>query len=141
MLPNAVERRLSSIPDLSKRDKRINGLFRLLQSPLLWEQAYEDIASNKGALTKGVSDNTLDGFALERVDRIITQLKSGTYRFHPVRRVNIPKANGKLRPLGIPTADDKLVQSAVKILLERVYEPIFSDLPTGSGGDAPATRP
>ena len=127
MLPDTVTRRLNSIPDLSRQGKRINGLFRLLESPDLWGRAYEEIASNKGALTKGVTDNTLDGFSPERVESIVARLKEGTYRFTPVRRVYIPKANGKKRPLGIPTADDKLVQSAVKLLLELVYEPVFSD--------------
>jgi RNA-directed DNA polymerase len=127
MLPETVIRRLNSIPDLARQGKRINGLFRLLEGPDLWKRAYEEIASNKGALTKGVTDNTLDGFSPERVESIIARLKEGTYRFNPVRRVYIPKANGKKRPLGIPTADDKLVQSAVKLLLELVYEPIFSD--------------
>src|SRR4051794_14139791 len=127
MLPDTVTRRLNSIPDLSQQGKRINGLFRLLEGPDLWGQAYEEIASNKGALTKGVTDNTLDGFSPERVKSIVARLKEGTYRFTPVRRVYIPKANGKKRPLGIPTADDKLVQSAVKLLLELVYEPVFSN--------------
>lgn len=127
MLPDTVTRRLSSIPDLSRQGKRINGLFRLLESPDLWGRAYEEIASNKGALTKGATDNTLDGFSPERVASIVARLKKGLYRFTPVRRVHIPKASGKMRPLGIPTADDKLVQSAVKLLLELVYEPIFSD--------------
>lgn len=127
MLPETVRRRLNSIPDLSRQGKRINGLFRLLESPDLWGRAYEEIAPNKGALTKGATANTLDGFSLERVAAIIARLRDSTYRFTPVRRVYIPKANGKMRPLGIPTADDKLVQSAAKLLLELVYEPTFSD--------------
>jgi RNA-directed DNA polymerase len=111
---------------LSREGKRINGLFRLLASPLLWERAYEEIAPNKGALTRGMTPNTLDGYSPERAEGIIRKLMNGTYRFTPVRRVYIPKPNGKRRPLGIPTADDKLVQGAVKILLELVYEPVFS---------------
>lgn len=128
MRSEIVEKRLASIPALSRKGKRINGLFRLLACPNIWEQAYEDIASNQGALTPGVNpNNTLNGFSLERVERIITGVMDGTYRFAPARRLYIPKPDGRKRPLGIPTADDKLVQAAVKILLEYVYEPIFSD--------------
>jgi group II intron reverse transcriptase/maturase len=126
MLPDTLQRRLESIPDLSKQGKRINGLSRLMAEPLLWEQAYTEIASNRGALTPGVTDETLDGLSRERVAGIIKQIRNGTYRFTPVRRVLIPKANGKTRPLGIPTANDKLVQAVVKLLLEFIYEPIFS---------------
>jgi group II intron reverse transcriptase/maturase len=128
MRPEAVEKRLNSIPDLSRQGKRINGLFRLLACPRIWEQAYEAIAPNRGALTPGIDPtNTLDGFSLERMERIIARVMNGTYRFAPVRRHYIPKPNGARRPLGIPTADDKLVQAAVKILLEHVYEPVFAD--------------
>ena len=128
MQPQTVEKRLGSIIDLSRQGKRVNGLFRLLACPLLWEQAYEQVAPNKGALTPGVDPaNTLDGFSLERMQRIIAAVMDGSYRFSPARRQYIPKANGKKRPLGIPTADDKLVQAAVRILLEHVYEPVFSD--------------
>jgi RNA-directed DNA polymerase len=126
MQPNTWRRRIDSIPRLSRQGKRINGLFRMLANPLLWEWAYEEIASNQGALTRGVTDNTLDGYSPERVERIIGRLMNGKYRFTPVRRVYIPKPNGKQRPLGIPTADDKLVQGAVKLLLELVYEAVFS---------------
>ena len=126
MLSDTVQRRLDSIPDLSRQGKRINGLFRLMDCPLLWERAYAEIAANRGALTRGTTNDTLDGFSLERVARIAERIRTGTYRFAPVRRVHIPKANGKTRPLGVPTADDKLVQGVVKLVLERIYEPVFS---------------
>src|ERR1044072_6004339 len=126
MQPNTVIKRLEAISELSKKGKRINGLLRMMAGPLLWEQAYAEIASNKGALTPGVTKETLDGFSLERVQRIIGQVMDGSYRFTPVRRVHIPKANGETRPLGIPIASDKLVQAVVKIILEQIYEPVFS---------------
>jgi retron-type reverse transcriptase len=80
----------------------------------------------KGALTRGATANTLDGFSIERMTAIAERVGTGTYRFTPVRRVHIPKANGKTRPLGVPTADDKLVQGVVKLLLALIYEPVFS---------------
>jgi group II intron reverse transcriptase/maturase len=126
MLPQTIQCRLNSLRHLSRQGKRINGLFRLLLSPLLWERAYLEIAPNRGALTRGATERTLDGFSLERVQTLIAQLQAGTYRFTPVRRVYLPKPNGKLRPLEIPTADDKLVQGVVKLLLELIYEPVFS---------------
>lgn len=126
MLLDTLQRRLDSIPTLSRKGKRINGLSRLMTHPLLWEQAYAQIASNRGALTPGITPQTLDGFSLQRLERVMGQVSNGTYRFSPARRVFIPKANGKQRPLGIPTADDKLVQAVVKLLLERIYEPVFS---------------
>jgi len=128
MRTEVVEKRLNSLPDLSRLGKRVNGLHRLLACPRIWELAYEAIAPNKGALTPGADpNNTLDGFSLERMTRIITAVQDGTYRFTPVRRHYIPKTNGKLRPLGIPSADDKLVQAAVKLVLGQIYEPIFSE--------------
>ncbi|WP_197057776.1 hypothetical protein [Sphingomonas sp. Ant H11] len=101
MQPLTVEKRLDSIIDLSRQGKRINGLFRLLGCPLLWERAYGQVAPNKGALTPGIDpDNTLDGFSLERMERIMTAVLDGSYRFSPARRQYIPKPNGKKTPVG-----------------------------------------
>src|SRR5947199_8698566 len=114
MLTATVIRRLEALSEISKQDKRINGLFRLLENPFLWYEAYANIYANKGAITPGVDTVTLDGFSEQRVTAIITRLKTGTYRFRPTRRTSVPKANGKKRPLGISSGDDKLVQEVVR---------------------------
>ena len=102
MLPDTVNRRLEARGVISVQGQRVNGLFRLMESPLLWYEAYAHIYANSGATTKGTDGTSLDGFSTERVTALIERLKSGTYRPHPTRRVYIPKANGKTRPLGIP---------------------------------------
>jgi RNA-directed DNA polymerase len=118
---------MNSIAVASKKGRRVNGLFRLLTNPeVLWKHAYANIYSNKGAITKGVNENMLDGFSMERVNHLIGMLVNGLYCPKPVRRTYIPKKNRKLRPLGIPTGDDKLVQEVVRMLLEQIYEPRFS---------------
>jgi RNA-directed DNA polymerase len=131
MLPETVKKRLEALGDLSRQGKRINGLYRLMESPDLWRQAYAKVHANAGATTKGVDRVTMDGFARERVTNIIALLKEHRSRFKPVRRAYIPKANGKSRPLGVPSGDDKLVQEVVRALLERIYEPVFSDASHG----------
>jgi retron-type reverse transcriptase len=127
MLPNTVLRAVESLPTVVRSGRQVNGLFRLMKSPLLWERAYQKIASNKGAMTPGVDGATFDGYSPEKIASIISRLADGTYRPQPVRRVYIPKANGKKRPLGVPTTEDKLVQEVVRSLLEQIYEPMFSE--------------
>ena len=131
MLSATVIKRLEALKEISKQGKRINGLFRLMEDQILWHEAYAHIYANAGAITPGVNEVTLDGFSQERVASIIKRLKEGTYRFQPVRRVFIPKKNGKKRPLGISSGDDKLVQEVVRIILERIYEPIFEETSHG----------
>ena len=126
MLPNTIEKAVGSLPTVVRSGRRVNGLFRLMKAPLLWELAYQKIAPNKGAMTPGVDGETFDGFSPEKVHSIISRLADGTYRPSPVRRVYIPKANGKKRPLGVPTTEDRLVQEVVRTLLEQIYEPLFS---------------
>ncbi len=125
MLTETVIRRLEALGDISQQGKRINGLFRLMENIILWHEAYAHIYANDGATTKGVDNVTLDGFSTQRVLSIIARLKDGSYRFRPVRRTYVPKKNGKKRPLGISSGDDKLVQEVVRSMLDRIYEPIF----------------
>jgi RNA-directed DNA polymerase len=109
-----------------------------MEHPLLWYEAYAHISANDGAVTKGVDEVTLDGFSKPRVASIVARLQAGTYRFKPVRRTDILKANGKKRPLGISSGDDKLVQEVVRLILERIYEPIFAE---SSHGFRPGRSP
>lgn len=127
MLPDTVIKRLESLGPISQEGKKINGLFRLMEHDFLWFEAYARIYANAGAVTKGINNNTLDGFSNERVAHLKEQLRTGTYHPKPTRRTYIPRANGKTRPPGIPTGDDKLVQEVVRILLERIYEPVFCE--------------
>lgn len=124
---------LDNIRQSSKNNKEevFTRLFRYLLRPDIYYLAYENLYANNGAATKGVSNDTADGFSEKKVQRIIQSLKDGSYSPSPVRRTYIPKRNGKLRPLGIPTFTDKLVQEALRMVLEAVYEPIF--LPSSHG--------
>lgn len=126
------ERTSNALTGISKatlqKGVRIKHLFRIMTHyPELWMEAYANIYANKGAVTRGVDNNTLDGMCQDRISNLISLLKDGRYKPGPVKRVYIPKKNGKRRPLGVPSGDDKLVQEVVRILLEVVYEPVFSD--------------
>ncbi|HER2162517.1 TPA: group II intron reverse transcriptase domain-containing protein, partial [Streptococcus pyogenes] len=89
--------------------------------------AYAKIYPNKGSNTKGINEDTIDGMSLKRVNALIEKLRNQTYQPNPARRTYIPKKNGKLRPLGLPTFEDKLVQEVVRRILESIYEPNFSE--------------
>jgi len=121
-----IQRRIEQLPVLSRAGKRINGLHRLMRSPYLYERAYVRVSRNKGALTPGVDGQSFDGMSLEKLDHLARRVAEGRYRPRPVRRVYIPKASGKLRPLGIPTVEDRLVQEVVRVILAAIYEPVFS---------------
>ncbi|MBO0883220.1 MAG: group II intron reverse transcriptase/maturase [Mycobacterium sp.] len=89
--------------------------------------AYGRIYANKGAMTAGATQETVDGMSLGKIGRIIEAMRFERYRFGPVRRTHIPKKNGATRPLGLPSWSDKLVGEVVRLLLEAYYEPQFSD--------------
>lgn len=101
-------------------------LYRQMFNKSLYLLAYGRIYSNQGAMTPGACDETADGMSEAKIDQIIAAVRGERYRFAPVRRVYIPKKNGKLRPLGLPSWSDKLVGEVVRLLLEAYYEPQFS---------------
>ena len=106
-------------------------LYRYLLREDIYMTAYNNLYANNGAGTKGVDDDTADGFSVEYVQQMIEELKTLNYSPKPVRRTYLKKKNGKMRPLGIPSFKDKLVQDAVRQILESIYEPIFSDFSHG----------
>ena len=81
----------------------LNELYRQMFNPQLYLLAYGRIYSNQGAMTPGAMQETVDGMSLRKIDRIIEAMRHERHRFRPVRRVHIPKKNGKTRPLGMPT--------------------------------------
>ncbi|MEZ4732422.1 MAG: reverse transcriptase domain-containing protein [Caldilineaceae bacterium] len=114
-----------------KPEVKFDKLFQKLFNPNLWLMAYESIAPKPGNLTKGTDDRTVDGMGMERIEQVINDLKMSRYKPTPSRRTYIEKANGKLRPLGIASFEDKLLQTVVKFILEAIYEPLFSELSHG----------
>lgn len=124
---------LENIRQNSERnqDEIFTRLFRYMLRPELYYLAYKNLYANQGAATRGVNMDTADGFSEAKVERMIKALSDGSYIPSPVRRTYIPKRNGRLRPLGVPTFTDKLVQEVLRMILEAVYEPVF--LPTSHG--------
>jgi group II intron reverse transcriptase/maturase len=106
-------------------------LYRNLFNPDFYMLAYSNLYAKEGNMTPGTDGKTIDGFNIERINRIIEKIRREAYYPQPSRRVYIPKKNGKLRPLGIPSFDDKLVQEVLRIMLEAIYEPIFKETSHG----------
>ncbi|WP_049139062.1 reverse transcriptase/maturase family protein [Bacteroides fragilis] len=120
------ERVLKALSDHSQSsDYKYERLYRYLFSEEMFAVAYQRIYAKQGNMTPGTDGKTIDEMSLERIERLIVSLKDESYQPHPARRVYIPKKNGKKRPLGIPSFEDKLVQEVVRLLLEAIYEGHF----------------
>lgn len=118
---------LTVIHERGKQDKPLERVYKLLFNRELYLIAYAKLYPNNGAMTKGVSEETIDGMSIQKIDMIIEQLRRETYYWRPARREYIPKKNGKHRPLGIPVWSDKLLQEVIRMILEAYYEPQFSE--------------
>jgi retron-type reverse transcriptase len=100
-------------------------LYKIICTTDILNIAYNKIKSNPGQMTPGVKPEILDGMSLEVLQNISEKLKDESFQFSPARRVEIPKTSGGTRPLIIASPRDKIVQEAMRLILEAIFEPTF----------------
>jgi RNA-directed DNA polymerase len=124
--------KLTLISEIARRDSRakINNVAYLLGEANLRE-CFEMLKKGKAAGIDGIGIEEYGQTLDENLKNLVARLKSQAYKPQPVRRTYIPKANGKLRPLGIPSTEDKIVQVGITRILEAIYEPDFLDCSYG----------
>jgi RNA-directed DNA polymerase len=127
-----LQRRLAG-RSKSKPAERFYSLYdKVCRKEVLWE-AWQGVKRNGGA--GGVDGVTVEGIEgageKDYLRTLWTELKEKRYQPQPLRRVWIPKANGKQRPLGIPTVKDRIVQQAVRLIIEPIFEVHFSEASFG----------
>jgi RNA-directed DNA polymerase len=127
--------KLLEVAERAKRDpsERILALARFIDVPAL-ARAYRRLRKRAAAGVDGVTVEQYGERLEENLEALHKRMKAGRYRHQPIRRVHIPKEGGKTRPIGISTVEDKIVQGALREVLEAVYEPIFIE---GSYGFRP----
>lgn len=126
-----TERMLAALGNGVKGDKWFSLIDKVWRAQTLWA-SWQQVKSNRGAA--GIDRVSIARFAANEaryLDELEQALKEGRYRPSAVRRVEIPKADGKTRPLGIPTVSDRIVQTAVKRVIEPIFEKAF--YPTSYG--------
>nr|YP_010388674.1 group II intron reverse transcriptase/maturase [Leontynka pallida]UPQ43841.1 group II intron reverse transcriptase/maturase [Leontynka pallida] len=118
----------------SKQHKPLNNLYPLIMSTNNIRLAYRNIKRNKGSNTPGTNNTTIKTVEKYTLAQLIHTIRKRLKNFnpHPVRRVYIPKPNGKMRPLGIPTYEDRLIQQCLKQVLEPICEAKFHPHSYGS---------
>jgi len=134
-LPEKVRLWRAKLSTKAKQEKRYRfySLYGLISHPETLRAAWQQVRANAGAAgVDGISLEQIEHQGLERwLEELGTELSHKTYRCQAVRRVYIPKANGKLRPLGIPTIRDRVVQCAVLLVMEPIFETDFEDCSYG----------
>ena len=103
---------LTIVRERGTRGLPLEDVYRMLYNPDLYLRAYGRLYKNEGAMTKGTTDETVDGMELPKIEKLIDDVRNARHRWTPVRRVYIPKRKGGQRPLGLPSWKDKLLRSA-----------------------------
>jgi RNA-directed DNA polymerase len=128
-----MQRKLSLKAQRSSQHQ-FDDLYSLLCNSQWLRLAHDYVRDNSGSITAGcdgINMKTFDDNLEKNLEKLAQELKSERFEPHPVRRVYIPKSNGKLRPLGIPSIKDRIVQEALRMILEPIYEADFSQLSFG----------
>lgn len=122
-----IQEMLDGFYEKSKEGKTFQNLVEIITSKENVELAYRNIKKNKGSLTKGVNETTINDLGNEFNDDIVEYIRKRLKNYIPqkIRRVEIPKSNGKTRPLGIPTMEDRLIQQCIYQILEPICEAKF----------------
>ena len=125
---NIMKTKLAKIAEISKgRPKEIfTSIYHLLNKDLLM-LCHKELDGNKAVGIDNVSKKEYAENLNENIKDLVIRLKNKAYKPLPALRVYIPKDNGKMRPLGISIYEDKIVQLALKKILEAIYEPKFQD--------------
>ena len=121
-----AESYLNIIQDRGKRQLPLDDVYRQLYNPDMYLRSYAKLYSNDGAMTPGITEETVDEMSQEKIAKIIEVIRYERWQWTPVRRVLIDKPKGGKRPLGMPTWSDKMVQEVIRSILEAYYEPQFS---------------
>jgi group II intron reverse transcriptase/maturase len=123
---------LNSLASKSKNENYVyKRIYRNFFNEEFFLLAYSNLSSKEGNMTKGTDERTIDGMSLERIRTLIESLRAEHYQPKPSRRIHIPKKKGKLRPLSIPSFDDKLVQEVMRLILESIYDGSLSEYSHG----------
>lgn len=111
----------------NKNNYRFNNLMQYITDERNIELAYRNIKKNKGSKTKGTNSKTIKDISTMEINEVVNYVRKRLENYfpQPVRRVEIPKANGKKRPLGIPTIEDRLIQQCILQVLEPICEAKF----------------
>ena len=111
----------------SKENSSFKKLYEIITSEENILLAYRNIKRNKGSKTKGINKTTIIDIGDKEPNKVVSYVRNRLANFKPmsVRRVEIPKDNGKTRPLGIPTMEDRLIQQCIKQVLEPIFEAKF----------------
>src|SRR5215475_16183818 len=109
---------LNIIQDRGKRKLPLDDVYRQLYNPDMYLRAYARLYTNDGAMTPGMTEETVDGWSMEKVAAIIGAIRYEQWQWTPVKRVLIDKPKGGKRPLGLPVWSDKVVQDIIRSILE-----------------------
>lgn len=126
---NNVTNKLNYLANIKvQRDEPIRmNLYKFMIDTDFLYNAYDNIKSNPGNMSQGITTTTLDGMSVEVLEKLSQELKTEKFQFKPGIRIHIPKASGGIRPLTIAPPRDKIVQEAMRIILNAIFEPVFHE--------------